>query len=103
MNAKRIAAFALPLLLMLAGDVLAAQNVKSLYQRNCASCHGRYGEKPALNKARALITLNEGQITEALTERRAGKIQGAGSQPKKRLTDEDIQQLAAYIQTLKTR
>lgn len=90
-------------LLLSGGNALAAQDVKSLYQRNCASCHGRYGEKPALNRARVLTSMDESQITRALTERRDGDVQGAGSQPKKRLSDEDIRQLAGYIPTLKSR
>lgn len=90
-------------LLVAAGDALAAQDAKKLYQRNCASCHGRNAEKPALHKARVLTTLDESQIVEALTERRDGKIDGAGNQPKKRLSDEDIRALAQYIGTLEKR
>ncbi|MBK5142248.1 c-type cytochrome [Budviciaceae bacterium BWR-B9] len=91
------------ILLLFSGmnPVIAAQTEQKFYNMNCASCHGKKGEKTALNKARPLISLTESQIIEALTERRNGDVKGAGNQVKKRLTDEDIKNLAKFIPTMK--
>lgn len=94
----------LGLMLLLSGWIcpaIAAQSEQKFYNMNCASCHGKKGEKTALNKARPLISLTEQQIIEALTERRNGDVKGAGNQVKKRLTDEDIKNLAKLIPTMK--
>ncbi|MDR0807428.1 MAG: c-type cytochrome [Enterobacteriaceae bacterium] len=85
-------------------DSVNAQSTESaanLYQLACSDCHGKNGDKVALKKARLLVSLDEAQITEALIDRRSGKIKGAGNGVKKRLSDDDIKNLAAYIQTLK--
>ncbi|GKX61797.1 cytochrome [Pragia fontium] len=80
---------------------LSAQTTAGFYSQSCASCHGRNGEKTALNKSRVLSTLDEAQVIEALTVRRDGKIKGAGNKVKMRLSDDEIKHLAEYIQTLK--
>ncbi|GKX58001.1 c-type cytochrome [Leminorella grimontii] len=101
---KRISvAFALALVFLCSTAPTQAQEIKGFYQKNCASCHGRNGEKTALNKARKLETLDEAQVIQALQTRRDGKVKGAGNMVKKRLSDENIQQLAEYVQTLSDR
>ncbi|SQI40806.1 Cytochrome c553 [Leminorella richardii] len=97
------AGIATAVVLFCLGAPAHGQEIKGFYQKNCASCHGRNGEKTALNKARKLTTLDEAQITEALKTRRDGKVKGAGNQVKKRLSDEDIHQLSEYIQTINPR
>ncbi|WP_159566322.1 c-type cytochrome [Budvicia diplopodorum] len=72
-----------------------------LYKNNCASCHGRFGEKTALGKSRPLTDLTQQEIADGLTARKAGKIEGAGNKVKARLTDEDITALAEFVVTLK--
>lgn len=93
----------LPLAILCSTVSAYGQEINGFYQKNCASCHGRSGEKTALSKARKLTTLDEAEIVEALKTRRDGKVKGAGNIVKKRLSDEDIQQLAKYIQTLDKR
>ena len=72
-----------------------------LYKKNCASCHGRFGEKTALGKARPLTNLTQQEITDGLSARKAGKIEGAGNKVKARLSDDDIIALSEFIVTLK--
>lgn len=101
MSVKTVTLTLTPALLLFISSFSSAQEIAGFYQKNCASCHGRHAEKTAFNKASVLTTLNEAQIAEGLTDRRDGKIQGAGNSVKKRLTDEEIQRLAAYIPTIK--
>lgn len=72
-----------------------------LYKKSCASCHGRFGEKMALGKARPLTDLTQQEIAQGLSVRKAGKIAGAGNKVKSRLSDEEIIALAEFIVTLK--
>ncbi|QWA09445.1 c-type cytochrome [Sodalis ligni] len=73
------------------------------YSQSCADCHGRKADRQAFGKAPPLISLSRDQLVSGLTDRRDGKIEtsGAEHQAKTTLTDEDIQGLADYIQTLK--
>lgn len=87
-------------LLVCSGSALA-QAPDVLYKNSCASCHGRYGEKTALGKARPLNTLTQQEIAEGLRARKAGEIVGAGNKAKARLSDEDIIALSEFVVTLK--
>lgn len=79
-----------------------AQSPDVIYKNSCASCHGRYGEKNALGKARPLKDLTQQELAEGLRARKAGEIVGAaGNKAKARLSDEDITALSAYVVTLK--
>ncbi|WP_411754478.1 c-type cytochrome [Serratia sp. (in: enterobacteria)] len=90
------------LVTFLAGASAAlAQSPDVIYKNSCASCHGRYGEKNALGKARPLKDLTQQEIAEGLQARKAGEIVGAGNKAKARLSDEDITALSAYVVTLK--
>lgn len=101
MNISRLALLAV--LLVCSGSALAqaTQAPNLLYKKNCASCHGRFGEKTALGKARLLTELSQQEIADGLTARKAGTIVGAGNKVKARLSDEDITGLAEFIVTLK--
>ena len=98
MNKQQIAL----LVMLLVGSASAlAQTPEVIYKNSCASCHGRYGEKNALGKARPLKDLTQQEIAEGLRARKAGEIVGAGNKAKARLSDEDIAALSAYVVTLK--
>lgn len=92
---------ALIVALLAATSPALSQTPDVIYKNSCASCHGRYGEKNALGKARPLKELTQQEIAEGLTARKAGEIVGAGNKAKARLSDEDITALAAYVVTLK--
>ena len=73
------------LITLLAGSSPAlAQCPDVIYKNSCASCHGRYGEKNALGKARPLKDLTQQEIAEGLRARKAGEIVGAGNKAKAR-------------------
>lgn len=78
-----------------------AQTPDVIYKNSCASCHGRYGEKNALGKARPLKDLSQQEIAEGLRARKAGEIVGAGNKAKARLSDEEITALSGYVVKLK--
>ncbi|MGC7559180.1 c-type cytochrome [Pasteurella sp. PK-2025] len=74
---------------------------KKLFKQSCAFCHGDRGEKPALNQSKILTQLSTSEIVEALKVRKDGQIIGAGNAAKSRLSEEDMQSIAEFIQTLK--
>ncbi|WP_213989785.1 c-type cytochrome [Sodalis sp. dw_96] len=91
------------LLCCVALPVFAAADGAQKYNQTCADCHGRKADRQAFGKAPPLISLSRDQLISGLTDRRDGKIEtsGAEHQAKTTLTDQDIQGLADYIQTLK--
>lgn len=92
---------ALLVMLLVGSGSALAQAPDVIYKNSCASCHGRYGEKNALGKARPLKDLTQQEIAEGLRARKAGEIVGAGNKAKARLSDEDIAALSTYVVTLK--
>ncbi|XBS68621.1 c-type cytochrome [Acerihabitans sp. KWT182] len=82
---------------------LAAVDGAQKYNDTCADCHGRKADRQAFGKAPPLISLSRDQLIAGLKDRRDGKIEtsGAEQRAKSALTDEDIQGVADYIQTLK--
>ncbi|WP_032092761.1 MULTISPECIES: c-type cytochrome [Pasteurellaceae] len=88
----------------LAASVQADTNLergKRLFNQSCAICHGKQGEKSALNQSIHINTLKTDEIITALEKRKAGEIVGAGNAAKSRLNPEDMQAVADYIQSLK--
>lgn len=81
----------------------AATDAAQTYTQTCADCHGSKANRAAFGKAPPLISLSRDQLVAGLTDRRDGKIatSGAEQRAKTSLTNEDIQGLADYIQTLK--
>ncbi|ARA71207.1 c-type cytochrome [Pasteurella multocida] len=67
----------------------------------CSFCHGNQAEKSALNQSRPLKDLPENEIVNALKARKEGQIIGAGNAAKSRLSEEDMQSVAKFIETLK--
>lgn len=87
--------------MLLHSGLASATDGKTLYQRDCAGCHGRKADKKALDRAVPLRTLSSEAIVRGLEDRREGKIVGAGNRAKARLTDAEIQALAQYIPSIK--
>lgn len=74
---------------------------EKIYKRSCATCHGKSGEKPAMGQSQIINQLKTEEISTALSERKSGKIMGAGNPAKQRLTEEEIKTLSEFIPTLK--
>ncbi|MDG6897236.1 hypothetical protein A6A19_04305 [Actinobacillus delphinicola] len=74
---------------------------QQIFENNCATCHGRHADKKAFGRSAIINQLDQETIVKALQMRKAGLIQGPGNPAKSRLNDEQMQAVAAYIQTLK--
>ena len=82
------------------------QDVQVLFEKHCASCHGKDGRaktfKAKLNRAR---NLTDPKWQDSVTDERIFNsiANGRGKMPSfnKKLSDADIDKLAAYIRTLK--
>ena len=102
---KRIYTTLLSLSLLTASQFVLAdvdmEKAENFYKRTCATCHGKSAEKSALGQSRIINTLNSAEIYTALSDRKSGKIQGAGNMVKSRLSEEDIKMLSEFVTTLK--
>ena len=101
---KRIYTTLLSLSLFTASQLVLADvnmEAENFYKRTCATCHGKSAEKPALGQSRIINTLNSEEIYTALSDRKSGKIQGAGNMVKSRLSEEEIKMLSEFVPTLK--
>ena len=83
--------FGLSLTKVAFADTNLAQGEK-LYKRSCTTCHG---------KSRIINNLTPQEIYTALSERKSGKIEGAGNRIKSQLSEEDIKNLSELVPTLK--
>ena len=72
-----------------------------LYKRSCATCHGKQAEKRALGESAVIRQLKADEIITALQAHKDGKIEGAGNNAKARLSEQDMKDIAAFIQNLK--
>ncbi|MDU8925365.1 c-type cytochrome [Pasteurellaceae bacterium LIM206] len=72
-----------------------------IFKQNCATCHGKQGEKKAFDESRVINQLNSEEIFTALQDRKAGKIEGAGNRVKSRLSEQNMKDLAEFVPTLK--
>lgn len=77
------------------------EQAENFYKRTCATCHGKSAEKSALGQSRIINTLNSEEIYTALSDRKSGKIQGAGNMIKGRLSEQEIKILSEFVPTLK--
>jgi len=93
---------AAPLFLLGSG---AAEAGKAVYDKKCASCHGKQGEgNPGIAKAlkvelrhlgsKEVQALSDADIRKAITEGTEKK------KPVKGLSDEDLANVIAYVRTL---
>ena len=73
--------------------------------KKCVACHGKSAEKKAPGAEVIINTLDEKTILEALQGYKAGTFGGKAKKTMelqvKKLSDDDIKALAAYIVTLK--
>ena len=92
--------FGLSLTKVAFADTNLAQGEK-LYKRSCTTCPGQSGEKSAMGESRIINNLTPQEIYTALSERKSGKIEGAGNRIKSQLSEEDIKNLSELVPTLK--
>ena len=78
-----------------------AEQAENFYKRTCSTCHGKSAEKSAFGQSRIINTLNSEEIYTALSDRKSGKIQGAGNMVKSRLSEEEIKMLSELVPILK--
>ncbi|WP_133543503.1 c-type cytochrome [Mesocricetibacter intestinalis] len=71
-----------------------------IFRLSCASCHGKQGEKKAVDQSELINRLQSDEIITALKARKRGEIKGAGNKVKERLSEKDMQDVAEFIQTL---
>ena len=102
---KRIYTTLLSLSLLTASQFVLAnvnmEQAENFYKRTCATCHGKSAEKSAFGQSRIINTLNSEEIYTALSDRKSGKIQGAGNMVKSRLSEKEIKILSEFVPILK--
>ena len=85
--------------------LMSDTDAKALYDKKCASCHGVNAEKKALGTSKVLNTLDKQEIVNALVGYKDGTYSGKYKSLKrgiaKKLSEEDINTVAAYAQTLR--
>ena len=74
---------------------------QKVYNRTCALCHGKQAEKPAMGQSQIINTFTQDQIIQSLQDRKSGKIEGGGNRAKSTLNEQDMQDVASYVETLK--
>ncbi|MFD0965842.1 c-type cytochrome [Seminibacterium arietis] len=84
----------------LENDAEKLKQGQRLFNHSCAMCHGKQAEKSAFGKSAIINTLKKDEIITALTKRKSGEIIGGGNGAKSRLTENEIEIIAEYIQTL---
>ena len=77
------------------------EQAENFYKRTCSTCHGKSADKSALGQSRIINTLNSEEIYTSLSDRKSGKIQGAGNMIKSKLSEEEIKMLSEFVPTLK--
>ena len=89
--------------------VSAKENSSSLFHSKCAPCHGRNAESNSSTKAPSLFSdkvkrMSDGDIRSLIISRANGEMErSAGhTQLKKRLSEEQITELIAYIRRLQS-
>ena len=70
------------------------------FRQMCTSCHGKQAERSALGQSKIINKLDAETIVASLQARKKGEIIGAGNGIKARLSEQDMQNIAAYIQTI---
>ncbi|PVX40448.1 cytochrome c553 [Pasteurella langaaensis DSM 22999] len=68
-----------------------------MFKLNCATCHGKAGEKQALGQSAVIRNLKKDEILTALEKRKSGEIVGAGNMAKERLNEQDMKNIAEFI------
>lgn len=82
----------------------ASSSGHSIYAHKCASCHGRQGEKAALNTSKVIQGWDEADVVTALEGYKDGtyglKLKGIMKGQVTALTPQEIKAVAAYVSTL---
>lgn len=94
-------AVALTAVLILGGTNVGAQEAidgKRLYERTCATCHGRDGRQAYPGRMRALDSVSEAEFRDFLLSKRSQeRPTRAQDRIKAALTDAEIDALAGYV------
>ena len=84
--------------------LIGADLGKELYTKKCASCHGKDADKKAMGTSEKINTLTLEEIKNSLIGYQDGSYSGKYKSMKRslarKLGQEDISAVAAYIQTL---
>jgi len=85
--------------------LMGAPDAKVLYDKKCASCHGANAHKKALGTSKILNTLDKQEIINAFVgyknDTYRGRFKGLKRGLAKKLSEEDINTVATYVQTLR--
>lgn len=84
-------------LIALADNATELKKGERAYKRQCATCHGTQGEKPAMGQSAVIRNSTAEQIVTALSKRKSGEIQGAGNSVKERLSESDMKNIAEFL------
>ena len=90
------ALYALPLAVQ-ADNNADLKKGERIYKQQCATCHGKQGEKPAMGQSAVIRHFTAEQIVTALSKRKNGEIQGAGNSVKERLSESDMKNIAEFL------
>lgn len=98
-------------LLALPASVACATDAKALYEQGCAKCHGSGGKgETRMGKKFGAKDYTDPKVQDALTDEAAFKATKEGykdkegkllMKPTKRISDEDIKALVAYMRPFK--
>ena len=80
-----------------ANNALDIKRGERVYKLNCATCHGKAGEKQAMGQSAVIKNLKKDEILTALEMRKSGEIMGAGNMAKERLSEQDMKNIAEFI------
>ena len=110
---KVIASITAMAVLLVGGSSLKAADAKELFEKNCASCHGKdgKGDTPAGKKLKAQ-DFTDAKVQEKLKDEEMVKAIKEGIKDKDsgktkmkafgdKLTDDDIKALVAYVRSFK--
>ena len=109
MNSKMKAVLVVGAVCLLASFAQAA-DVKELWTKNCASCHGPDGRgQTKAGRQAGVVDLTDGKVQEKFTDDQLFNAVKGGvkdgdktkMKPAERLTDKEIEKLIAHVRTLK--
>lgn len=67
------------------------------FKQNCATCHGKQGEKMAMGKSQIIRDMDKESFMQSLQLRQQGLVQGGGNRAKARLTQEEMEKIAEFL------
>ncbi|QGM80506.1 c-type cytochrome [Otariodibacter oris] len=82
--------------------VADAEKGAKLFKQSCATCHGKTGEKSAMNQSKIINQLSADDIVLSLQNRKAGtiSISKAGNRIKSKLSEQDMKDIAEFLQKI---